>query len=268
MDEAGLVRELLPELDELKGVEQNPYHHLDVWGHTLEVLVQALEIEEDPQVVLGPAAAAAAADLARPLADGMTRWQALRFGALLHDSGKPATRAVTAEGRVMFLGHDEVGAGISAGLARRFRASAAFGDHVAALARHHLRLGFLVHERPLTRRHVYRYLRACEPVALDVTLLSAADRLATRGARTRPEAIETHLGLARQMAAEALTWRAAGPRLPLAGGDLITELGLDPGPEVGRLLEVLREAAFAGEVSSRDDALALARAEVREVPGA
>src|SRR4029079_9245567 len=44
MDEVHLVAELLPELEALKGVEQNPYHHLDVWGHTLEVLEQLLAL--------------------------------------------------------------------------------------------------------------------------------------------------------------------------------------------------------------------------------
>ena len=55
MDDAGLVRELLPELEAQKGVEQNPYHHLDVWGHTIEVLRRLLEIEADPGSVFGAA---------------------------------------------------------------------------------------------------------------------------------------------------------------------------------------------------------------------
>ena len=53
------------------------------------------------------------AELRRPLADELTRGQALRLGALLHDAGKPATRAVNAEGRVLFWGHDGVGAGMA-----------------------------------------------------------------------------------------------------------------------------------------------------------
>ena len=57
MDDAGLVRELLPELEALKGVEQNPYHHLDVWGHTLEVLGSCWTIERDPGGVFGAACA-------------------------------------------------------------------------------------------------------------------------------------------------------------------------------------------------------------------
>ena len=259
MDEAGVLAVLLPELEALKGVEQNPYHHLDVWGHTLEVLEQLLEVERDLGAVFGVHAEAVGRELDRPLADELTRGQALRLAALLHDAGKPATRAVSPEGRVLFWGHDQVGATISRDVARRLRASAATGEYLAQLALHHLRLGFLVHQRPLSRRDSYRYLRACEPVELEVTVLTAADRLATRGERTRREAIEDHLELARELAVAALSWRADPPRPPVTGEELMEALGLDPGPAVGRLLEELRAAAYAGEIGSREDALALAR---------
>jgi putative nucleotidyltransferase with HDIG domain len=259
MDEAGVLAVLLPELEGLKGVEQNPYHHLDVWGHTLEVLEQLLEVERDLEAVFGPHAEAVRRELERPLADELTRGQALRLGALLHDAGKPATRAVSPEGRVLFWGHDQVGAAISRDVARRLRASTATGEYLAQLALHHLRLGFLVHRRPLSRRDVYGYLRACEPVELEVTVLTAADRLATRGQRTRSEAIEEHLELARDLAAEALAWRAEPPRPPVTGEELMDALGLEPGPEVGRLLEELRVAAFAGEVRTKEEALGYAR---------
>jgi poly(A) polymerase len=266
VEEVGLLSHLLPELHGLVGVEQNPYHHLDVWGHTLEVLAQLLELEQDLEAVFGEHAAAVRRELDRPLADELTHGQALRLGALLHDVGKPATRAVSPEGRVLFWGHDRLGADMSREIARRLRASTITGEYLARLALHHLRLGFLVHRQPLSRRDVYEYMRACEPVEVEVTLLTTADRLATRGERTRPEAIEGHLVLARQLVGEALAWRAGPPRPPLTGDELMEALGLQPGPEVGRLLEVLREAAFAGEVSSNDEALELARASVR--PGA
>jgi poly(A) polymerase len=262
MEDTGLVAELLPELETLKGVEQNPYHQHDVWGHTVEVLEQLLHIEREPEAVFGPHAEAIAMELARPLADELTRGEALRFGALLHDVGKPATRAVSAEGRVLFIGHDALGARMTREITRRLRASTATGEFLAQLALHHLRLGFLVHQQPLSRRDVYRYLRACEPVELEVTVLTAADRLATRGERTRQEAIEDHLVLARELAGEALAWRADPPRPPVTGEDLMEALGLEPGPEVGRLLEELREAAFAGEVGTRDEALRWARERV------
>jgi poly(A) polymerase len=259
VDRTGLLPHLLPELDCLKGVEQNPYHHLDVWGHTLEVLERLVEIEREPEAVFGDLGERIGAELRRPLADELTRGQALRLGALLHDAGKPATRAVTPEGRVLFWGHDGVGAGMGRDVMRRLHGSTALADYVAALAQHHLRLGFLVHERPLNRRHVYRYMRACEPVELEVTVLSAADRLATRGQRTRTEAVEAHLELARELAAEALAWRDHPPSPPVRGDVLIAELELEPGPEVGRLLEIVEEAAFAGEARTPEEALDVAR---------
>jgi hypothetical protein len=107
---------------------------------------------------------------------------------------------------------------------------------------------------------VYRYLRACEPVEVEVTLLSVADRLATRGERTREEAVEGHLELARDLAAEALQWRSHGaPVPPVRGDELMRELGLEPGPRVGELLEQLREETFVGEVRTRERALEWAR---------
>jgi len=259
MDEIQLVEVLLPELEAQKGVEQNPYHHLDVWGHTLAVLESLLQLERDPEPVFGDAAQAVTHELERPLGDDLTRGQALRLGALLHDIGKPATRRVSEEGRILFWGHDQLGAEMSKAICQRLRTSVELAEFLSGLVRHHLRLGFLVHERPLSRRDVYRYLRSCEPVELEVTVLSVADRLATLGERTREAAVQAHLTLARQLAAEALSWRANPQQAPIRGDELIRELGLEPGPRIGELLELLREAAFAGEASSREEAIELAR---------
>ncbi|MHB8235393.1 MAG: polynucleotide adenylyltransferase, partial [Solirubrobacteraceae bacterium] len=111
----------------------------------------------------------------------------------------------------------------------------------------------------LARRTVFGYLRTCAPVEVDVTLLSVADRLATRGDRAQ-EAIEAHLAVARQMLPEALRWRAEGPPVPLLRGDeLARELGIDTGPRVGELLAALSEAQFAGEVATREQAVELVR---------
>jgi putative nucleotidyltransferase with HDIG domain len=258
MDRLGATPVVLPELDALRGVEQSAYHHLDVYQHTLAVLEQAIAIERDPEPAFGPLAGDVAALLAEPLADELKRGGALRFGALLHDAAKPATRGVTAEGRVTFIGHDREGAELARGVLGRLRASERLRSHVAALTRNHLRLGFLVHQQPLDRRTIYGYLVNCDPVAADVTVLSVADRLATRG-RKAEEAIAKHLGLARDVLAEALRWRAERPRPLVRGDELVAELGIDAGPEVGRLLGELAEAQFAGDVTTRDEALEFAR---------
>jgi poly(A) polymerase len=259
-DELGIVRAVVPELDELHGVEQSHFHHADVHGHTLEVLQELLGLERELERVFGDdLAPRIRAVLDEPLADDLTRGQALRFAALLHDIGKPATRGVRDDGRVTFMGHDAVGQGVIDTIARRLRTSTALREYLGHITRHHLRLGFLVHDRPLSRAAVYRYLTTTEPTAIETTVLTVADRLATRG-RNAEAAIAAHLDLARELMAEALDFRAGGPpKPPIRGDELADELGMAGGPELGRLLERLREAAFTGEATTRDQALDLAR---------
>ena len=92
-----------------------------------------------------------------------------------------------------------------------------------------------------------------------MTLLSCADRLATRG-RNAERAIDAHLELAEELMPVALAWRREGPpRLPLRGDELAEALGIEPGPELGRLIADLEEAAYAGEVETREDAIEAAR---------
>ena len=248
MEAHGLTAAVLPELAALRGVEQNEFHHADVYEHTLEVLdaVAALErgaLGENVGELLG-----------EPLADELTRGGGMRFAALLHDAAKPQTRGARPDGRVTFIGHDREGAELARRVLRRLRASQRTVDYVASLTLHHLRLGFLVHERPLQRRSIWRYLRATAPWTDDVTVFTVADRLATRG-RNADEAIAAHVELAREML-------AADPPAtqPLVRGDeLARELEIAPGPRLGELLARLEEDRYAGEIATREDAIEAAR---------
>jgi poly(A) polymerase len=262
LDELGARAVVLPELESLRGVVQNPNHHLDVLDHTLEVLARLLEIEGDLGRFVGEDRTEEVGELLEePLADELTRRGALRFGALFHDLGKPATREERGA-FVTFIGHDREGARLSREVCERLRTSRRFADYLAGIALNHLRLGFLVPQRPLDRRSVYEYLRATEPDSIDVTLLTAADRLSARGGgvTASAEMIEGHLELASEMVAEALAWRRSGPpRPPIRGDELAAEVGIEPGPDLGRVLREIEAAVFAGEVTTRDDAIALAR---------
>ena len=261
MDRLGLLDAVLPELVAGRGMAQNRFHHLDVYDHTLAALQAAVALQARPATLVGEEhAARVSALLAEPLAEGLTRGVALRLGALLHDIAKPATRGLLADGRVTFIGHDTAGAEMAQGILARLTASGRTQAHVSALTRHHLRLGFLVHEQPLGRRTVHRYLSACDPVAADVTLLTVCDRVATRGENAGP-AIAAHLSLARAVLGDALDWQAAPPRAPLVRGDVLARaLGITPGPRLGTLLAAVAEARWAGEISTPDEAIALALA--------
>jgi poly(A) polymerase len=264
--ELGVLAAVLPELDNLRGVEQSHFHHLDVYEHTIEVLRSLNRIDGDLAEYFPGDAPTLRAILDEPLGDDMTRAEALRFAALLHDIGKAPTRRLMDNGRVTFIGHDAVGADIVRDICRRMRTSERLREFLAQITRHHLMLGFLVHDRPLSKRTVYRYLKACSPVEVEVTLLTCADRVATRG-KNAEAAIAAHLELARELMHAALEWRAAGgpPRPPLRGDDLAHELGIDPGPDLGRLLGEIEEASYAGEVTNADQAVEYAR-RLRENP--
>jgi putative nucleotidyltransferase with HDIG domain len=257
LGELELTPVVLPEVATLRGVEQGPNHHLDVYDHTIAVLEHTLEVEAELDRFAGERAAEVEALLDEPLADEMSRRTALRFGALFHDIAKPQTKAER-DGFVGFRGHDQLGAEVIAGICKRLRTSRRLSRHLQALALHHLRLGFLIPEMPLPPRRVHAYLRATEPVAVDVTLLTVADRLSARGSGpiAAPEMVAAHLQLAREMIAAALDWRRDGPPQPLLRGDEVASaLGIEPGPELGSALAELEAAQYAGEITDREGAL-------------
>ncbi len=254
----GATAVVLPEFDALRGLEQSDYHHLDVYEHTLATLQSTIDLVSDPGATFGGLAPALLEVFSEPLANELTRGQALRFGALVHDIAKPLTHSISSEGRPTFFEHDVRGAEMATQILTRLRASERLVGHVAALARNHLRLGFLVHEQPLSPRAIYHYMTSSEPVEVDVTVLSVADRLATLG-RNAQRAVTLHVELAREILADALSWRAERPRSPIAGDELASALGIRPGPQLGRLLAELTEASFAGEIGNDQQALAHAR---------
>ena len=131
---------------------------------------------------------------------------------------------------------------------------------VSRMVAYHLRPSQLSHggDAP-TPRAVHRYYRELEDVAIDTVYLAMADYLAAKG----PEIVADHWANHARMLADLLEAEreqspARGPQRLLTGHDLMQCLGLPPGPRIGRLLEQIDEARAAGEVTTRDEALALA----------
>lgn len=255
MDGLGLLGALAPELEASRGLDQSEYHHRDVLGHTLEVVEHARRIADDPEPVFRGRADRVRAVLAAPLADELTAREGLMMTALLHDMAKPATRAVTPEGRVTFMGHDRLGAEMADALLRRLRTSTRWREFVVRGIRYHLPLGFMVHRQPLSLRQIDRYLRMTAPSQAEIIVLTVADRLATRGPRTSQAAIDRHLVLARQVMDAHFTLADRPPQRPLLGGDDVArELGRPPGPWLAPLLDALREGQTVGVLRTRDQA--------------
>jgi poly(A) polymerase len=259
-DRLGVLAAVLPEVAALKGVVQNPYHHLDVFTHTLHVVDCTADISSHlPHYFDQETAQSIAAALAEPVDGGTDVGGALRWAALLHDVAKPQTRTETAEGAIKFFGHAEIGAEVCGPLLARFNPSAAFRRIVTSLVASHLALGFLVKERPVTARTAYRFARQTAPVPLAAIVLSLGDRLATRGELTRLRGLRRHHELAREMAAAVIALGPVPPRLLMPADELAAAIGLEPGPRLGELVSAVQEEQAAGAVRSRDEAIAFAR---------
>lgn len=119
--------------------------------------------------------------------------------------------------------------------------------------------GFMTHHEPVSARDIEGYLVSTEPVSVDVTVLSAADRLATRGRRS-DEAIPRHMGLCEKLLRAAVEREKKGtdPAL-IRGDDLASALGIEQGPQVGVLLAELAAAQYAGEICTEEEAVAHAQ---------
>lgn len=279
MDELGLLCLLIPELAAGKGVEQPKEHYYDVFGHSLAA-VEALDLilaEEEP-----PQAAAAVpwrelwGQLAwspearrrwrETAADGHSRGALAKMAALLHDIAKPETRTVEADGRLRFFSHAEAGAEVAAAVMRRLRFSAASVRLVATMVEEHLRPPQMAQDGPPSRRALFRYFRDAGEAAVDILFLSLADHWATRGPRLDPRGWRAHVNLVNYILASRQQEELVRPPRQVSGHDLMRELGLAPGPTVGRLLAAIAEAQAAGEVSDRETALALARRELERLP--
>jgi tRNA nucleotidyltransferase/poly(A) polymerase len=275
LDDLGLLDELFPELAVGRGVTQpDDWHVYDVFEHNMRA-VEALELMLSPR---RPERADAwiwdvlwaafrwheeplRAYLDEELTAGRSREDLLKLACLLHDVGKPATRAVDGTGRIRFFGHSDEGSVIAAGIMRRLRFSTRETQFVRLLVAEHLRPVQLAQKGEVpTRRALYRFYRALTGAVPAVLLLSLADAAASQGERLTREGWAAQVRymnalLVRSQEEEGIV---SAPRL-LTGHDIMRELGEGGGPHIGRLLEALGEAQAAGDVTDTESALAFVR---------
>jgi putative nucleotidyltransferase with HDIG domain len=267
LDAVGAMAVLVPESLAMRATPQPLPHHFDVWEHSLST-VDAADVLVAGAAGLEPGGEALAAHLGERLGAGMTRAEALKLAALLHDVAKPETRTEVG-GRVRFLGHDVLGAERAAVIAGRLRLPRRAAGVVERLVRHHLRPMHLAQAGPLTRRARYRFFRDLAEEARDVLLLATADAAGLRG--DPPLGVWTGAGgaLIRALTAAALPEQTAAAAPPiLRGEDVMRAFGLAPGPEVGRLLAIAREAQAIGLVATSAEAIAHLAAHLGRGPGA
>lgn len=273
LDKLGLLTQLIPEMENLKEVEQPKDHYWDVFDHSVETVaaVEFLLRESkwehggDDLLAVVPWSEEISRHFDEEVSSGSSRRLLLKLGGLLHDIAKPATRTVEDTGRIRFLGHTKVGATMSAAILERLRFSNREIKLVEKLVYHHLRPVQMVNEGMPTSRAVYRYFRDSGDAGVDILFLALADYLATNGPRLDAEEWQQHNRLINYILLEHLRQEAKVLPVKLIDGhDLMLIFNLRPGPLIGELLTEVREAQMAGELSTREEAIELVRKELEK----
>ncbi len=253
MDKLGILKFIIPEIEIMRGVNQGPYHHLDVWKHSLETLRQ-LEIllgELKPKQEISTY-------LNEIISAERMRYSLIKLGALLHDIGKPKARRRKGR-KTVFHGHERIGSRITEGVSWRLRLS---NDEWRALQKMvfwHLRPGYLGDNEELSHRAVFRYLRDTAEEAVSVLLISLADQRATRGRLTTKASRERHEKLITGLLREYFKkQKETKPVRLINGDDLIRKFRLKPSPLIGRMLREVEELQAIGRIKSKPQALAAA----------
>ncbi|SMP63857.1 poly(A) polymerase/tRNA nucleotidyltransferase (CCA-adding enzyme) [Desulfonatronum zhilinae] len=257
MDRAAVLDVLFPELREMRGCGQNHFHHLDVFEHSLAAVDQCEVLIAELNAVFG--------ELEEPILTALKGWRLpwLKLAVLLHDIGKPGTkgRRTTKENteRITFYGHDALGAAMAESIAARLRLSSAESKYVVGLIHNHLHVGVLLRPEAKLKARL-RWMRRLGPDMIPAVLLCLADIRATLGPASSLSDHQTQetrgVALIREYLEQTRTTFSAPP---LINGHDLQALGLPPGPALGRTLKQLQEAQDAGEFTTKEEAVMLAK---------
>lgn len=258
LDALGLLRWIVPEVEAMRDCTQSPPHRFTVLAHTFWVLQRLDELIADGAQAFdlsqGDVQAGVAqlhAQLIQPTANA-NRTAILRLATLLHDCGKPMVRGMDADGRIRFFGHEAKGAELAAPRMGALRLSGDEAAQVSRTIRHHMRLNqFARMPGPPTLRAVYRWVRDVGECAPELALFAMADCYGKRGPDTAAEDCQP----SQRIATRALMqyYQRFAPTVapsPLLTGKDLLEMGLTPGPQIGKLLNELREAQMADEITN------------------
>jgi len=276
LDHLGLLRVILPEVTALHGVAQSPPHAYDAFEHSLAVLnhlerlLSVLGPNHDPEgasdmtlaqvsLRLGRYRTELDAHLKSSLTSGTLVRQLLLLSALFHDAGKALTQEIGEDDRIHFTDHEEQGAELVRARARDLRFGVQECERLDHIVRYHHWPGALEKADHLTRRMIYRFFHRTGEAGIDVVLLSLADRLGMYVPPVPQEVWERRVELGRALLEARFDGGWLEPPRLMRGDELAAILGVEHGPQLGRLLEAIREAQAVGEVQTPEQAVALAR---------
>jgi len=251
--ETGLLEVIVPEVSELRKVKDQGGHHIyPLEEHTLRTVEELDKVIEDKERFLSEELLSQIGT--RRFLGEFTDIEFLKWGALLHDIGKPRTYKER-DGKVTFYQHDKVGELIVRDIGKRLRWGEEATKFVAKLVRYHLRPFYLREaftKGELKRKGMAKFWRECGDIAPHLFLLSIADARASGDSR---KGIEDLLTTVRELENFRKSEPEKSPKALLNGYEIMELLRIPPGREVGRIKRELEEAQMEGKVRTREEAV-------------
>lgn len=243
LDEVGLLLTLFPELTGLEGLAQNEHHHLNVLSHLL-LMVEKISWAFQWLERHGK-------EMSLTQEDRL----ALYYAALFHDLGKKDTYSRDAKGKVHFYHHESFSCQSAEEIMERLRFSHAMRSKILRLIQHHMRILNLSRDtKDAALKRLVHHMAEETPL---LVLLTLADKEASRGILSIQVdgVVEGHCLRILQLFHE----KEIVHPLPLITGHDVMALGISPGPEVGHILNFIREKQIEGEINTREEALKMLR---------
>ena len=279
LEKLNALRYILPELGELKDIQQSPPHIMDAWEHTLDVLVQLEKIfevlasEYDPNRAGNLAMGLTAVHLGRYRPQLMDHFKkslnpdrpqrgVLFLAGIYHDVGKANAQKTDENGKIRFIDHEQIGSKLVEKRGKALKLSNLEIERLMTIIKNHMRLSLLSQSAELpSKKTVSRFFRDTGEAGVDICILSMADILATYGPTLPQDRWIRHLAVIRELL--NAWWEDRTERIyptPLLNGDdLMEALDVSPGPIVGYLLEAISEAQIMGEIRNQQEAIRLAK---------
>ncbi len=253
LDSLGLLPQLLPELEALRGFAPGRYHVYDVRTHSIKATEHVDSVMEDLPKISPAYADRVQKHLDEPLEQLVPRKAALRFACLLHDIAKPETFTQEND-RIHFYHHDGIGAEKAKETCKRFRLSRDTEALVAGVIRQHMRLFNLSAPGGPSKNALYRYCRDMRDGLPESLILAQADARATFDLMPKEQFTDTERSMAAVLAYYYEKFLKAEAKPLVTGQDLI-ERGFKPGPRFREILDDIREQQAAGTLQDRNEAL-------------
>ncbi|MFH1073850.1 MAG: HD domain-containing protein [Candidatus Firestonebacteria bacterium] len=254
-DKLRLLEKIFPVIKEMKGVSQPGFHHLDVFGHSLECLSKLEEVYRKLDFNLPGEIKNFIREQINKKSGQFDRKTFIKFIAVLHDSGKPKTKSKDKKG-THFYTHELVGAENFKKTGRQLKLSNEEINTGVTVIKCHLRTGYLAGLKKISKRAVYKFFRDTGASAIEVLLLSWADRLSARGVKVDRQTLANHKKVIENLFKEYYKISTETKASPfLNGHEIMKHFHLPPSPIIGKLLEKTREAQATGRIKTKKEAL-------------